>query len=154
MSWYKVTPQHMSDSPIDATTSVPETKKDVDTFSYKGWLSSDRFWKRALAVYGYYLVGALMIAIPIVLAALAFGVSLGTLAGMAGDPSPSERPLGRPEMKIDIAMVCQDSLAYTTFPAGDDAAVEAYLSDCKAGKHPEVVDRYIESLSVPDGATI
>jgi hypothetical protein len=26
-----------------------------DTHSYKGWLNSDNFWHRALAIYGYQL---------------------------------------------------------------------------------------------------
>jgi hypothetical protein len=29
--------------------------RDGDTYSYKGWLVSDRFYRRALAVTGYHL---------------------------------------------------------------------------------------------------
>ena len=36
-----------------------------DTYSYKGWLNSDHFLKRAFAVYGYMLVASLIIIIPI-----------------------------------------------------------------------------------------
>lgn len=35
-----------------------------DTHSYKGWLNSDSFMKRAFAIYGYMMVAALIIAIP------------------------------------------------------------------------------------------
>jgi len=32
-----------------------------ETYSYKGWLNSDSFWKRALAVVGYSFVGTFII---------------------------------------------------------------------------------------------
>ena len=36
-------------------------KKDVDTFSYKGWLNSDKFLKRSFAALGYQIVAALIV---------------------------------------------------------------------------------------------
>ena len=36
-----------------------------DTYSYKGWLNSDKFLKRAFAIYGYTLVAGLIITIPL-----------------------------------------------------------------------------------------
>jgi hypothetical protein len=36
----------------------------MDTHSYKGWLNSDSFLKRAFAVLGYNTVASLIIAIP------------------------------------------------------------------------------------------
>ena len=39
-----------------------ESKKD--TYDYKGWLNSDKFLKRAFAIYGYVIVAGLIIAIP------------------------------------------------------------------------------------------
>ena len=36
-----------------------------DTYSYKGWLNSDSFLKRAFAIYGYMLVAGLMITISV-----------------------------------------------------------------------------------------
>ncbi len=38
-----------------------------DTYSYRGWLVSDSFWKRALAVFGYGLVAQLIIGIILAL---------------------------------------------------------------------------------------
>ncbi len=35
-----------------------------DTYSYKGWLNSDKFLKRAFAIYGYSIVASLIIMIP------------------------------------------------------------------------------------------
>jgi hypothetical protein len=40
---------------------------------------------------------------------------------------------------------------YTTFTSGEEA--EAFVEACVAGEHPEVIERYIESLNV-DGAVI
>jgi hypothetical protein len=42
-------------------------EKSPDTHSYKGWLNSDSFWKRSLAVLGYNTVGKLLIYIPILI---------------------------------------------------------------------------------------
>ena len=39
--------------------------KKVDTYSYKGWLNSDSFLKRAFATYGYVMVASLIIMLPL-----------------------------------------------------------------------------------------
>ena len=39
-------------------------KSKEDTYSYKGWLNSDTFLKRAFAIYGYMMVAGLIVAIP------------------------------------------------------------------------------------------
>jgi len=54
--------------------------------------------------------------------------------------------------KIDINAVCEGALAYMTFT--DGASADAFLEDCKEGKHPEVIDQYIEQLGLEDGAAI
>ncbi|HOR78808.1 MAG: hypothetical protein BWX50_00053 [Euryarchaeota archaeon ADurb.Bin009] len=56
---------------------------EADTYSYKGWLVSDSFVKRAFAVFGYNLVAGLLIwfgllvifMIFAMIAAFAFGVT-------------------------------------------------------------------------------
>lgn len=53
--------------------------------------------------------------------------------------------------KININVVCEGALAYMTFP--DGAAADAFVSDCKEGKHPEVIERYKAGLG-HDGAAI
>jgi hypothetical protein len=53
--------------------------------------------------------------------------------------------------KIDPRVACESALMYTTFSSGEEA--EAFVESCVAGNHPEVIDRYIESLNV-DGAVI
>jgi len=42
-------------------------KKEGDTHSYKGWMNSDSFLKRALGVYFYSLVGYFLLIVPIIL---------------------------------------------------------------------------------------
>jgi hypothetical protein len=49
-------------------------------------------------------------------------------------------------MRVDIRVACESALAYMTFLSGDDA--DAFVADCIAGKHPEVIERYIESVGV------
>jgi len=39
----------------------------VDTYSYKGWLNSDSFWKRAFGIFGYYLAATLAIYIVLMI---------------------------------------------------------------------------------------
>ncbi|MEM4625502.1 MAG: hypothetical protein QXJ28_01935 [Candidatus Pacearchaeota archaeon] len=40
---------------------MPEKKSKEDTYSYKGWLNSDSFLKRAFAIAGYNMVAVLII---------------------------------------------------------------------------------------------
>ena len=56
------------------------------------------------------------------------------------------------ETKINIDYVCNSALAYMTF--NDDAAAQAFVSECKEGKHPEVIERYKAELSLGAGAQI
>lgn len=57
-----------------------------------------------------------------------------------------------PMGKINIGEVCQGALAYMTFT--DGAAADAFVEDCKVGKHPEVIEQYKANLNVGDGAAI
>lgn len=53
--------------------------------------------------------------------------------------------------KLDVKTVCEGTLAYMTFANGDEA--DAFVAECIAGEHPEVIDRYVQDLGV-DGASI
>ena len=64
--------------------------------------------------------------------------------------TPSKPP--KAEMKINIDEVCQGALAYMTF--ADAASADAFVTDCKEGKHPEVIEQYKANLNVGDGAAI
>jgi hypothetical protein len=49
------------------------------------------------------------------------------------DPAPATSANG----KLNIDVVCQSALAYMTFP--DAASAEAFVAECKEGKHPELI---------------
>ena len=53
--------------------------------------------------------------------------------------------------KIDINAVCDGALAYMTF--ANDAEAQVFVTECKEGKRPEVIEQYKDSLNL-DGATI
>lgn len=70
-------------------------------------------------------------------------------------PAQTPTTLSKPpkaEMKINIDEVCQGALAYMTF--ADAASADAFVVDCKEGKHPEVIEQYKANLNVGDGAAI
>jgi len=56
---------------------------ETDTYSYKGWLISDSFLKRALAVFGYNLVAGLIIWLGLLVIFMLFAVIAGIVFGMA-----------------------------------------------------------------------
>jgi len=59
---------------------MPEKKSKEDTYSYKGWLNSDSFLKRAFAVFGYSLIPALIFYSIILGIVLLFGL-IGLISG-------------------------------------------------------------------------
>lgn len=54
--------------------------------------------------------------------------------------------------KLNIDAVCKSALAYMSFP--DGASADAFVTDCKDGKHPEVIERYKADMNLGDGAMI
>ena len=42
-----------------------DNKKSKETYSYRGWLLSDNFFKRVFAVVGYYMVGQIFVSLII-----------------------------------------------------------------------------------------
>lgn len=54
--------------------------------------------------------------------------------------------------KLDMNVVCASALAYMTF--ADGASAEAFVNECKEGKHPEVLERYKKDMGLGDGAAI
>lgn len=54
--------------------------------------------------------------------------------------------------KLNITAVCESALAYMTF--SDSASAELFVSECKEGKHPEVIEQYKVQMGLGDGATI
>lgn len=53
--------------------------------------------------------------------------------------------------KLNIEVVCRSALSYMTFP--DSRAAETFVTECKDGKHPEVIERFIKEMGA-DGKAI
>lgn len=54
--------------------------------------------------------------------------------------------------KLNINVVCESALSYMTFESG--AAADAFVAECKEGKHPEVIGHYKAQMNLGDGAAI
>ena len=138
------------------TTTASPAPKPVDTYSYKGWLNSDKFWKRALGVYGYSLVGSLIIVIPILVCGLVFAILIGVFifvpSGRHAQSDENREHLPLMHVKVDINRICEEALIDTNITGASSSA--AYLSDCKEGKHPEVLERAIRELNLPSNVAI
>lgn len=149
-----------------STQLPPLPTKTGDTYSYKGWLISDSFLKRAFAVLGYNMVAGLILYIPIViLMSFLVGSMVSMVAPALGQPAmrdnmmmqapPPMPPMGGemtdPMMmgKIDINEVCNGALAYMTFESSDDA--DAFVQGCISGEHPEVVEQYLQQMREANG---
>ncbi len=57
------TTQTSQSTPSGVVQQTAVAQKPVDTHSYKGWLNSDVFYKRALAVLGYQIAGQIIIGV-------------------------------------------------------------------------------------------
>lgn len=99
---------------------------------------------------------SLIISIIVALVALAgiayFAFSTSPAPTPTAEMQTSETPIEKPQGKLDINAVCESVLAYTTF--SDGAAAEAYVAECKEGKHPEVIERFKADMNLGDGAAI
>ncbi len=54
--------------------------------------------------------------------------------------------------KLNIDFVCGDALSYMSF--SDSVSAEKFVSDCKEGKYPEVIEKYKAELNIDNGAVI
>ncbi len=59
---------------------------------------------------------------------------------------------GSVQGKININVVCDEALAYMSFPDGKSA--DKFLVDCKEGKHPEVIEQYKVRMGLGAGVAI
>lgn len=146
-----------------STQLPPLPTKSGDTYSYKGWLISDSFLKRAFAVLGYNMVAGLILYIPLV---ILMSFVVGSMFSAMGPAlmqqqmndrmmqTPPPMPMGEmvnPGMagKLDINEICNGALAYMTFESGE--AADAFVQECIAGEHPEVVQDYMQQMQSENG---
>jgi flagellar basal body-associated protein FliL len=91
---------------------------------------------------------AVIIAVIVALAALAAYFYFNPVSE---EIQQENTPANSETAKININAVCEGALAYMTFP--DGASAEAFVADCKEGKHPEVIEKYKADMHL-DGAAI
>lgn len=90
--------------------------------------------------------------ILIVLAVIIIGVGAWMVTkNKTVEPVDTNTNTQQSNAKINIDEVCRGALVYMSFP--DGASAEAFVQECKEGKHPDVIDRYKASLNI-DGAAI
>lgn len=124
----------------------------VDTHSYKGWLNSDSFWKRAFAILGYSTVAGLIVSIPFYI--IGFIMAMVFFAAMSGSMSHMKDVRANAEaatQKINLAFIC-DEISYDK-DFKTEVEVSKFIADCEAGKYSADVSAYIQSMNV-DGKAI
>lgn len=67
------------------------------------------------------------------------------------EPIPNEETTNTAG-KIDINAVCEGALAYMTFT--DGASAEAFVAECKEGKHPEVIEQWKAQMNIGSDVAI
>jgi hypothetical protein len=90
------------------------------------------------------------ISLLILIALLALGFVL--INKKAPEAMPVEETNNTSQGKIDINAVCEGALAYMTFT--DGASAEAFVTECKNGEHPEVIERWKADMNISSDVAI
>lgn len=59
---------------------------------------------------------------------------------------------GMPHGKLNINLICERAISYMRFV--DVKSSDVFVADCKAGKHPEVIEKYKLDMNLGKGTTI
>lgn len=129
--------------------SEHNTQHKVDTHSYKGWLNSDSFWKRAFAILGYNSAASFLIAIPFYLIMF---VVMFAMMGLSSSLSDSRDKAEQISQKVNISIVCSEIAYEKGF--NTQAAEDKFIADCEAGQYQDEVKDYIQSTTGGDGRAI
>lgn len=57
-----------------------------------------------------------------------------------------------PTGKLNVNLICERATMYMTFT--DTKSANAFIADCKEGKHPEVIEKYKVDMNLGTGAAI
>jgi len=91
----------------------------------------------------------ILIIVPAVVVAAAFLLTFTLFSsGAMSQPSTDTGS----NAKLNIAAVCEGALAYMSFP--DGASAEAFVQECKEGKHPEVIEQWKKDNGITDDRAI
>ena len=83
---------------------VAKAKKSEDTYSYRGWMVSDYFWKRLCALMGYTILGKLIIVATLI----ALTVSYLFMAIVVLSLTAEEKRVYYPEREKTVEYLQQD----------------------------------------------
>jgi len=93
-----------------------------------------------------------IITIIVVLVAIAIAYFL-LAPKMVSSPATTETPAASaPSTKLNINAICQGALAYMAFPSSVEA--DAFVQECKDGKHPEVIEKWKRDNGITDDRAI
>ena len=94
-------------------------------------------------------VKLILMVVAVVVVAAAFMLAfLFSSSGVTSQPA-AERGSSA---KLNINVVCEGALAYMSFPSGAEA--DAFVQECKEGKHPEVIEKWKTDNGITDGRAI
>lgn len=62
---------------IKPDESIDENISKPDTYSYKGWLNSDNFWKRSFGILFYYTISSFIVSALLIAFFILIMLSLG-----------------------------------------------------------------------------
>ncbi len=81
-------------------------------------------------------------------------LAIGYIVSINADkPKVQDLPINSGSQgKLNIDVVCTSALSYMTFENGE--ASDKFISECKEGKHPDVVERYKKDMNLGDGVAI
>lgn len=86
--------------------------------------------------------------VSIVILAIVALVSLYVPSNPKYQPAPMMQ--GGMHGKLNINAICEGALSYMSFPDGTMADI--FVTECKEGKHPEVIERFKADMNLGDGA--
>lgn len=98
----------------------------------------------------YWRFMLIVLAIELVVFGLMFAVFASLGVSMHRDWDKDRGP--GMQGKLNINVVCEGALAYMTFP--DAKSADAFVQDCRDGKHPEVIERYKADMNLGEGVAI
>ncbi len=90
-----------------------------------------------------------LVAIALILGAVEYA-TLTSESRRNAEDSWTDYPSRQGKLNIDVA--CESALAYTTFTDAESAAM--FVQECKEGKHPEVIERYIKDTGLNEDSVI
>ena len=94
-------------------------------------------------------VKLILIVVVVVVVVIAGAGLLTLILSSSASPASTDSPSSS---KLNITAVCEGALAYMSFPSG--AKADAFVEECKEGKHPEVIEQWKQQQGITDDRAI